>query len=144
VPTLIPIAAAPAIPPPRARFKDLSKISFVVGIGFGGGVVAASVAMAAAVAGCLKLDAQTLHAQRFFSASFPKRLAHNNTFTVLLVANAWHRYRATVVSQQCHVLSTAVLCASSCCCCALYMHDSCFITSPCLAPLGRAFLAQLN
>jgi hypothetical protein len=63
VPTLIPIAAAPAIPPPRARFKDLSKISFVVGIGFGGGVVAASVAMAAAVAGCLKLDAQALHAQ---------------------------------------------------------------------------------
>jgi hypothetical protein len=51
VPTLIPIAAAPAAPPPNARFKDLSKISFVVGIGFGGGTGAAKVAMAAAVAG---------------------------------------------------------------------------------------------
>jgi hypothetical protein len=51
VPTLMPIAAAPATPPPSARFNDLSRISFVLGNGFGGGAVAARVAMAAAFSG---------------------------------------------------------------------------------------------
>lgn len=35
VTTLIPIAAAPAAPPPRALLRDLSRISWVVGGGFG-------------------------------------------------------------------------------------------------------------
>lgn len=36
VPTLIPIASAPANPPPRARLSDLSRISCVEGGGFCG------------------------------------------------------------------------------------------------------------